>query len=198
VGSVCAGIVEQVYIPSPSTVDKSLAPLLPPFVLQAIQEQVLASIENMIPRYLSSSCLLAQRKIMCSMFFLSPHADYSLVAMFGGPVYIPSFPQRDVCTQYSTECASMIATAPSAAIDCQTNVSSTIKFFPTKSQTIVTIPVNAYYSIFLNSPPHYFNASTASISSQCPLGLVVPNKPSKKNIIWITGMCINLFLKLIF
>jgi hypothetical protein len=191
VGSVCAGIVEQVYIPSPSTVDKSLAPLLPPFVLQAIQEQVLASIENMIPRYLSSSCLLAQRKIMCSMFFLSPHADYSLAAMFGGPVYIPSFPHRDVCTQYHAECATRIASTPSAAIDCETNFSATTKFFPTEAQ-LFTVHEHGteyrYSNISLLSPPHFFNSTTASISSQCPLGLVVPDKPSKKNIIWIAGL----------
>jgi hypothetical protein len=64
VGEVCKGITTRTWN-APSVFP--IAPLLPPFVQQAIFESLLVSIADKIPQILTSECLLSQRKLVCGL-----------------------------------------------------------------------------------------------------------------------------------
>lgn len=188
IGTICKGLVSEILVPSSATVDKSFAPLQPPFVLQTIQEKILSVVESYIPRYLTKDCLQAQRAVMCSLFFLTPFPSNQLSFLFG-TVYLPSFPNRNICQNYAKSCPVLIAASPSAAINCSGTIPGTsIKLFPTANQTIVSLPLG-YFTVDLQSPPHSIvpSSSYVEITTECPYGFVVPEDLSKKSIVWATG-----------
>jgi hypothetical protein len=78
IGQVCAGIASDYSVPPPSALDPHFAPLLPPFVLQSVTETALAEVERLIPRYLTEDCLVAQRALVCSSYFLQPFPSDAL------------------------------------------------------------------------------------------------------------------------
>ena len=124
----------EYYLPNPTLVNAKLPYLLPPFVLQAFSEAKTAYVEGLIPRYLTSSCLTAQRDIMCSLSFMSPHAIDSLFAIFG-TVYLPEFPANEICTNYMDQCSDLVALVPALGFNCSAKIGTTgIDLFPKSNQ----------------------------------------------------------------
>lgn len=133
VGKVCKDVITEFYTASPKALDASLAPLLPPFVLQNLVEGMLSSIEAEIPRYLTSSCLVAQREIMCALTMMEPYALDQLHAVFG-TVYLPKYPARNLCERYMDSCSALIGVMPQLALNCSQHISPGVSLFPTKPQ----------------------------------------------------------------
>lgn len=134
IGDVCRGITERVYLPPSSP---PLAPLLPPFVMQSVLEVTLAALEEMIPKIMTPSCLLAQRKIVCGLFFMAPE-PVSTLENFFGTVIFPKFPSKGVCETYGQQCAGLIALAPALAMNCSQRV-GVAHMFPDRRQTIMEV-----------------------------------------------------------
>ena len=127
-------------------VNAKLPYLLPPFVLQAFSEATTAYVEGLIPRYLTSSCLTAQRDIMCSLSFMSPHAIDSLFAIFG-TVYLPEFPANEICNNYMDQCAGLVALVPALGFNCSAKA-GTIDLFPKSNQVCRILSVQSSILIF--------------------------------------------------
>jgi hypothetical protein len=137
IGAVCKDIAFDYYVPSPTTVNPLLAPLLPPFVLQSVSEATLSGLEAYVPMYLTTACLRAQRKLMCALTFM-PSSPSHLLDAFVGTVYLPSFPARDICTTYQAECSALTALAPALSFNCS-GTAGTIQIFPEKEQVQIQI-----------------------------------------------------------
>jgi uncharacterized membrane protein len=182
IGKVCAGIIENYYVPAPATVNASLAPLLPPFVLQYAMESYLTGIEALIPKYMTSDCLLAQREIMCTLIFLQPYGNDALKEYFG-TIYIPSLPERKICTNYYDQCSLLINAAPSLAFDCNGTTAPGVetKLFPTGPQTIASIDLGGGFVVPLISPPYELVNVTASYTPECPYGYGVTPSPAPEH-----------------
>jgi hypothetical protein len=134
VGEVCKGITDRVYV-TPSK--PPLAPLLPPFVMQSILEVTLAGLEAMVPSIMTPACLLAQRKLVCGLYFMEPE-PVSALADYFGTVYFPRFPAREVCETYEVQCAGLIALAPVLAMNCSTRAGIG-HLFPERPQAIMEV-----------------------------------------------------------
>ena len=130
IGTVCAGIVDEYYVPPSDTVDPAFAPLLPPYVLQTVNEYSIAGLETYIPKFLTSQCLTAQRKYICSLAFMKPFASSLLLPVIGNEVYLPSYPEHRVCTAYVEECSYLIGLVPALGMNCSTLVNG-VPLFPT-------------------------------------------------------------------
>jgi hypothetical protein len=182
IGKVCAGIIENYYVPAPATVNASLAPLLPPFVLQYAMESYLTGIEALIPKYLTSDCLLAQREIMCTLIFLQPYGSDALKDYFG-TIYIPALPERKICTNYYDQCSLLINAAPSLAFDCNGTTAPGVetKLFPTGPQTIASIDLGGGFVVPLISPPYELVNVTASYTPECPYGYGITPSPAPEH-----------------
>lgn len=69
VGSMCESITHELYVPASSALDPTLAPFLPPYVLQAQIEGTIAKYESINPNFWTSDCRLARREYLCGAFF---------------------------------------------------------------------------------------------------------------------------------
>lgn len=131
-GKLCSGIVSDLYIPPAPVLDASLAPLLPPYVTQSILEAILQSITDVLPRYIESDCLVANRALLCTSLFQTAYASEVLNTTYG-TVYVPSFPHKSVCEAYGTQCAALAALNPAATVDCDSSI-GTLALYPNTSQ----------------------------------------------------------------
>jgi hypothetical protein len=59
----------SIAVPPSAALDDTLAPFLPPYVLQAQIEGTVAMYENLNPAYWPSDCRLARRAYMCGAYF---------------------------------------------------------------------------------------------------------------------------------
>ena len=57
--------------------------------------------------------------------------------MFGNSVYLPSYPSKSLCGDYSKICAPLISLAPAAAVNCSMKVGSA-EFYPAGPQVRLT------------------------------------------------------------
>lgn len=164
----CYGIVDEVYIPPSSSLSSSLAPLLPPYVIQSIIEAQLKASFDALPAWMSENCHLALKKYFCRSYLIKPHGvAYSealttsgaiqylsyfiakgidVTSLAAETVYIPSFPSQEVCQDYQDTCAAFItlADAPSLIPNCSATSSATgvsVQLFPSSNQTILTLPI---------------------------------------------------------
>lgn len=189
IGNTCKDIIEEYYVPSSDIVDKNLAPLLPPYVLQTIQEMIITSIENVIPKFLTSSCLISQRKYMCSLMFMKPFRSDVLLNIIGNEIYLPSYPQYDICNNYINDCNYLISVVPILNMNCSTKVNGDY-LFPKKEAIIANLNLGNGYIINLISPANILNSTKSleyNINTECPYSMVVPTDPTKSTIAWITG-----------
>ena len=169
IGKVCSGIIKEYYVPPSSSINETLAPLLPPFVAQYIMEEYLTGLEEKIPTYFPSSCQLAQRELMCSMIFLQPYPNMVLEQYFG-PIYLPSFPNESLCLKYHEECPLLVSAVPAMDFNCSATLGpgSSVRLFPARTQTISEI--NLGFIVPLASPPFTPANVTASFAAECPYG----------------------------
>jgi hypothetical protein len=190
VGSYCIGIIDSFYVGASSTVNASLAPLLPPFVLQNITESKIIGFESLVPQFFTSSCLTSRIELMCSLMFMKPHPNNALKAYFG-TIYFPSFPAKSLCTRYSEHCAFLISTSYSATyMNCSGKVKgSTMDLYPSHPQLVSTI-----MGIPFRTPPNtLLNASIVPVIPQCPYGFALtPEGPTHVNSISIDGTACSL------
>ena len=107
VGETCAGVITEMLIPAAASLNASYAPWQPPGFLQSVVEaraRVLAVDSTRM--YFPPQCNLALRKVVCATLILKPHASGdasgALRARFGGDVYVPSFPHRQVSAAYGS------------------------------------------------------------------------------------------------
>jgi hypothetical protein len=160
----CGDVFKNVYTALPPDVT-GLAPWLPPYVLQNAVESQLTAIEELVPRYLATDCLTAQRVMLCSVLFMSPEVvmqDFNLGSILFGnsePV-LPSFPHHDVCVNYYDKCPLLISSAPSMAFNCSERLSldptvSPIQMFPSSTQVLSVIPLGNGVTYPVVTSPHY-------------------------------------------
>ena len=178
VGTQCSGISKQILVPSSSTLDPTgkLAPMLPPFVAQLLTEKGLRGIFGAVPRSLKSDCLTNLRKVLCSLKMMKPQPLSTLQAYFG-TVYMPQFPEQQLCVDYVSTCGYLISVVPALGFNCAaTTMGGTVQLFPTTTQTITTVmgaPLKTDPNTLSDVDP------TFSIATQCPIGYAVPANPAE-------------------
>jgi len=176
VGEQRVGVTKELLVPSSSTLDPTgtLAPMLPPFVAQAMTEDSLKSLFSNIPRMLKSQCLTDLNKMLCSLKLMKPQPLSGLQAYFG-TVYMPQFPERDLCESYKASCGFLVSLVPALEFDCDATM-GTIKMFPTETQTISTL-----FGVALATDPNKLVdvAPGYAVASQCPIGMAIPEKMFK-------------------
>eukprot|EP01035_Chromulina_nebulosa_P025620 gene25620-33457_t len=69
---VCAGLVQDVFVPAGPTINSTFAVLQQPFTMQRFVEAAALARWIKIPKWLKPSCLSAARKFICSQAFLFP------------------------------------------------------------------------------------------------------------------------------
>lgn len=187
IGSICAGIVTDYYVIN--FVDPTMAPLLPPFVMQTVMESAISMYVGYMPKYATSECQTSFREAFCTTLMLNPYPVNDL-SFFFGTVYIPSFPEYSICTNYMDKCAAILEIAPAFGLDCNGTVSgATYRSYPTEPQTIVSVDLG-FMVIDLQSPPYEVDESTVvPVVPQCPYGTAIPEDPTKPatQMIWIGG-----------
>ena len=146
IGSVCSGLVDEYYVPPSSTVDPMFAPLLPPYVLQSVNEYSISTLETYIPKFLTSKCLVAQRKYICSLAFMKPFASAELMSVLGNEVYLPAYPAHEICTSFVEECSYLIGLAPALGMNCST-LAGGVPLFPTEPVVCMNTLHNHYFMI---------------------------------------------------
>lgn len=186
-GTQCAGITKNVYVPPTSMVDLTgtLAPLLPSYVIQNINEQYLKSVFDAVPRLLKEDCLTDLRKALCPLKHLNGQPLSELKAYFG-MVYMPQYPDQQLCLNFRSSCKWLIEQVPALnALNCETaaTVSGiTIKAFPTEKQTLMTV-----LGVPLKTDPNKLSDMDEgfAVPSECPYGFAVPKDPTlKKTVIF--------------
>jgi hypothetical protein len=172
-GSQCAGIVENMYIPSSELIDPLLAPWLPPTIAQRILDSALKSAIQ-ITRIFPTACLSSYRRLGCAALFNEAQPNDALAFLFG-TVYLPSFPHRSRCEDYLTECGDTLL-LPLLPVNC-TSVSPTgLQSYPQGPQVIARVPLGVGWVVDLVSTPNYINSTSAaaiSIPTECPYGSTV-------------------------
>jgi hypothetical protein len=183
VGSWCAGVAANTYIPAATIVNATFAPFPPPFVLQTIMETEFGSLMGTLPFVFPGDCLTSQRKLMCSSVFMEPYPVEDLASMFG-IVYLPSFPAKPLCEEYESSCAStLLSMLPFLSMNCSAKTGS-LESFPSKSQTILSLDLG-FGPIDLETPPNYLPNSTLALATECPRGFDAPEHPEYLGIGWI-------------
>jgi hypothetical protein len=176
IGEMCKGAITEVITIAQ---DERLTPLLGPYVSQTIAELTVAYTQNLIPRYLYQSCLTAEHHYMCGVNFWGATRIEYLDFIYGGPVYVPSFPEHASCTNFERECSasleepeklSLIDLAPDFKPNCSTDLGGGVKFFPNITQIIGVVDLGPNGIILLYTEPLRFllNSTLTAIDSQCP------------------------------
>lgn len=186
-GQVCAGRVSSfnsaayaAYVPA------IYAPWQPPGVLQAIAEGTVEQIQGTIPRYMTQSCLIAQRSFLCPLLIPQVDANEALVvySTLLSPVILPALPARSLCTDFRQACPFLTQASPLLDVNCSSTLSlpgvGTIQAYPSEEQILAVIPglgVPLYSQPYNGS--HVVDAqSSAAVVSQsagletvfCPYG----------------------------
>jgi hypothetical protein len=182
VGSACQGIVTEWLVPSTyeklTTAPANMAPLLPPYYLQAIREKEYSDIFGKIPQYFSTGCNTGVREVMCTLTFMKPHPVMDVAAIFGDATYVPSFPSHDLCQKLSKDCTASNMydniVFDSLKFDCDM-LSGNLLLFPKEDQIIFTSDLG-WGPIDFASPP-FTPDTTVEYETNCPIGTV----PSTKN-----------------
>lgn len=214
----CYGIIDQLYVPPATAISPIFAPLQAPYVIQSILESALAGSFASLPKWLSEDCHFAMKKQFCRSVMikagsetfgeafiaagLGPYlslfssAGVDMASVSALPVYMPSYPSRDVCLGYQDSCASFIAVSGQAALvpNCSKTTTTngvTTENFPTSRQTIFTFPVALSSSMTIDvafqTEPDDMSTATSSFKTACPDGFVVPDEPEDDRIVWIDG-----------
>jgi hypothetical protein len=173
IGSACANIIADTYIPDSRTVDPNFAPLLPPYTLQTIKDIGLHYLFDPMPLSFGGNCITSMRKIFCALTFMDPHPVEDLAAIFG-TIYMPSFPHYDLCVDYNEACSDTLLTIiPSLTLNCSSKVSPSLFLYPKEEQAIINLNLG-YGDIPLSTPPNLLIDSTYDAPTECPCGFSVP------------------------
>ena len=169
VGTACAGITKQIYVPQSSMVDPTgaLAPMLPPYVLQTMLEVKVSKIFSMIPRWFLEGCNTAVRTIMCPVTLQKAQPLESLHQFFG-TVYMPSMPSHDLCQNFHQQCPLLVSMVPLLDINCSMVVGG-IHAFPKGNQTITTVNLGIALVPLITSPNTLSDMDAGFVvPTQCP------------------------------
>jgi hypothetical protein len=174
-----------IYVPDAALLDPSMAPLLPPYVMQTIIESVYGAAESQLPQFFSSKCLNSQRAVTCAMAFMNPHPLDDLALLFG-TVYLPSFPERSLCLDYNAACADQLFTfVPTLRLNCSATTGH-LELFPSSSQSIISLDLG-WGPVDLKTPPNTLPLSRVALETECPNGFLEPKVQLDKMYI-ITGV----------
>lgn len=188
IGTTCKGIIDQAYLPPPSAlafITANLAPLPPSYVVQTVLEQFVAAVTAVVPRMFTQPCLEAQRKYLCSKAFFHPHQVPELKDNFP-EFYLPSYPHRNICTQYIDTCASAIVLAPVLAANCTASANNVMDF-PTKPQTILVLSFGGQV-LDLKTPPYHVETNASiTIPSECPYAFTSSTSTGLNGQFYIAG-----------
>lgn len=107
VGKFCKGVRDQWWHADSNDFDSSLAPFLPPFVLQGLIDDFLydtfeAGTLRLYP-YENLECHDSRKIHICTAYYLEPHPSNALSAYFG-TIQVPRFPHRTNCRNYERLC----------------------------------------------------------------------------------------------
>jgi hypothetical protein len=172
----CYGIVDQIYIPSSS----QLAPLQPPYAIQSLIDSSLQLQVDALPKFMSSACNFALKKLLCRSSMPSPEtiSVYDAILASGSTQYIhifasigigdrilrnwnitiPAYPAYSECINYQTTCASFLKFIPSlgSLINCNSTIttpqSRVIQRFPSTRQTILLLDLPLSTSTIVHIP----------------------------------------------
>lgn len=203
VGSVCKGIITEWMVPSTyelfTTAPANLAPLLPPYYLQAIREKEYSDIIATIPQYMTPDCNTGVREMLCSLKFMKPHPVNAVAFIFGAPTYVTSFPSNDLCQKYSKVCTASAMYEyneifDSLKFDCD-SLTGPYNLFPKEDQIIVTYDFG-FGPIDFASPP-FTPETTVVYETQCPIG-TVPRIEYNVNTIYGEINIVNTFILKLF
>ena len=168
-GALCTGLIDTVFITGTNVHNTSLAPWLPPGEDQIILENKLVAPKlTRWPIVSSSSCQMAIRKYICGAFFTG-HQVFNDTVL--GPVTLPSFLHRDICTHYETECAGMIAFLK-IPVNCDATAGP-INLYPTETQVVSVFngtKLGMGLRYLSTEPNRMTRANETFMPVQCPRG----------------------------
>jgi hypothetical protein len=101
--------------------------------------------------------------------------------MYFATIYIPSYPEHQICTNYRDECPMMTEFFPAACAQTLAWLPGDVAVFPKSDQVIFSFDLGAG-PIQLSSPPKAQpepGSITLRVESQCPYGSVVPDDPTR-------------------
>jgi hypothetical protein len=224
----CDGITTELWVPPAANVD--LAPLQDPYIVQDTIENKLLNVSDKLRVYLSSECRFAIRKLVCGSVYLLPQAvnvgalladhNISTTAMaaylnsIGGnftelmdhTFYVPSFPNRSVCTDFQTACPLVVAQSvnsssllSSTCTDDDTSAMGPM-LFPSRTQVVGHVNLHwdnetnefsntTFTALALYSEPNDMSDAVDSedYSPSCPSGYVIPERPDDSAVKWVSG-----------
>jgi len=198
----CAGIITELYIPPPSSINSSFSPILPPYAIQTLIENQLSSYIENLPKWLGNECHFALRKYFCGSYMLKPQvkAFSSIISSFGSSsglirkklsalglnltalnsfnFYLPSYPSQQVCEDYSSKCGKFIELIGLEALvpNCS-SMSSSISKYPNSTQTIITFPLQGSKVPLTTDPNELDSVNDNDYEPSCPTGFVIPDDP---------------------
>jgi hypothetical protein len=108
---------------------------------------------------------------------LSPFYGLNASAIWSHTFALPSYLHRDVCLQYKSSCAGIIALAPALDVNCTEQNEDGVRTFPSSTQAVVSMTLSGS-SLSLSTAPNPLNLSQATYTSQCPPRFEVPEHPN--------------------
>lgn len=197
---VCAGYTYELFVPPSNSPGLPFAPLGPPYLVQS-------SIETLLqdpPLWVTAECSVAFRKYFCGTYYNGvtttnlgiiltengyPAAAVSAgldaqglngTAILNNPMYLPNFPERQICVDYSTKCAAFIKAVgdnnPGAVPHCDAiDPVDGYQLYPEHStQTIANMTMAGMF-LKINSSANTMayvdvDAQVAAVTPQCPGG----------------------------
>jgi hypothetical protein len=192
VGAMCKGVTVDLLVPSTTNIDPTgaynLAPMLPPFVAQAYNEAYLAGVFSSVPLVFTRQCLTDLRKLFCPLKFLKAR-PLSDVAAYFGTVYMPSFPNQQLCLDFQSSCAYLITKVPSFNLAC-TSMTTAVSgakphVFPNATQVVAIV-----LGIPLSTSPNMLDdgglVSGYHIEPECPYAMAVPANPKMPQTVYLS------------
>lgn len=192
VGTMCTGVTLDLLVPSTATIDPlgayNLAPMLPPFVAQAYTEAYLAGVFSAVPLVFTRECLTDLRKLFCPLKFLKAQ-PLSDVAAYFGTVYMPSFPNQQLCLTFQSSCAYLITKVPAFNLAC-TSMTTVVSganphVFPNATQVVAIVLGHP-----LSTSPNMLDdgglMSGYHIEPECPYALAVPVNPKMPQTVFLS------------
>jgi len=129
-GGACSGVITSLYV---SQDYPNVAPMQPPYIIQALLENQTYQIISNLPSWLSSQCHLSLRKYICGTYMLQPQVQnfgevllsngldflsneahvidkhkVNISAVLDLNLHVPGYPQKQICQNYGMYCEDFI------------------------------------------------------------------------------------------
>eukprot|EP01039_Chlorochromonas_danica_P009502 gene9502-10504_t len=220
-GSFCGSYASEIFISGGTTLNSSWTVLTPPTTIQQKLYATVASMTAQLPVYLGEECMHYMRSYFCYQAFKPPQKvtlrralewsgktaviaqlQSSKPAALNMFFYVPGFPHREICLNYSTACAKLLKSTTNSNLipNCLAQSSTGVYLFPEANQTVQVIKTNNPQIGDLSVPSspvrladEHYNSSSDDYKTSCPYGYCVPEHPDHDGVNWIgaTGCAAN-------